>query len=82
MVQEPDLHKLALIQHNIIILSHVYINKFEYVVIMVERMTDEVRQESPRTTMTADDPLIHREGRKHVEENLQWWGSALDRNKG
>lgn len=71
MVQEPDLHKLALLQHNIIIFSHVYINKFEYVVIRVERMTDEVRQESPRTMMTADHPLIHREGREHVEENLQ-----------
>lgn len=73
---------MALLQLNIIILSYVYINKFEYVVIMDKRMTDEVRQEFPRTTMTADEPLIHRDGREHEEANLQWWGSSLDRNKG
>lgn len=51
-------------------------------VIMDERMTDNVRQESQRTMMTADEPLIHRDGREHVEGNLQRWGSALDRIKG
>ncbi|KAF3708357.1 Retrovirus-related Pol polyprotein from type-2 retrotransposable element R2DM [Channa argus] len=42
------------------------------------RLTNEVRQESPWTMMFADDIVIWSKSRKQVEENLERWRSALE----
>ncbi|TRY54571.1 hypothetical protein DNTS_001573 [Danionella cerebrum] len=46
---------------------------------VMDRLTDEVRQESPWTMMFADDIVICSESREQVEENLESWRSALER---
>ncbi|GLD52571.1 myosin-IIIa-like protein [Lates japonicus] len=46
---------------------------------MMDRLTDEVRQESPWTMMFADDIVICSESREQVEENLERWRYALER---
>ncbi|KAK2879894.1 hypothetical protein Q8A73_023706 [Channa argus] len=49
--------------------------------LVMDRLTDEVRQESPWTMMFADDIVICSESREQVEENLESWRSALE-NRG
>ncbi|KAK2921796.1 hypothetical protein Q8A73_001281 [Channa argus] len=49
--------------------------------LVMDRLTDEVRQESPWTMMFADDIVICSESREQVEENLERWRSALE-NRG
>ncbi|KAK2875054.1 hypothetical protein Q8A73_024333, partial [Channa argus] len=49
--------------------------------LVMDRLTDEVRQESPWTMMFADDIVICSESREQVEENLEKWRSALE-NRG
>ncbi|KAK2887924.1 hypothetical protein Q8A73_019372 [Channa argus] len=49
--------------------------------LVMDRLTDEFRQESPWTMMFADDIVICSESREQVEENLERWGSALE-NRG
>ena len=46
---------------------------------VMDRLTDEVRQESPWTMMFADDIVICSESREQVEENLERWRYALER---
>ena len=46
---------------------------------MMDRLTDEVRQESLWMMMFADDIVICIESREQVEENLKRWTYALDR---
>ncbi|XP_065674134.1 uncharacterized protein LOC136091078 [Hydra vulgaris] len=46
--------------------------------IVMNRMTDKVRQESPWTMMFADDILICSESRRQVEVNLERWMYALE----
>ena len=45
----------------------------------MDRLTDEVRQESPWTVMYADDIVVCSESREQVEEKLQrsWKGKEL-----
>ena len=46
---------------------------------VMDRLTDEVRQESPWTMMFADDIVICSERREQVEEKQEWWRFALER---
>ena len=46
---------------------------------VMDRLTDEVRQESPWTMMFADDIVICSESREQVEEKLERWRFALER---
>lgn len=45
----------------------------------MDRLTDEVREESPWTMMFADDIVICSENREQVEEKLERWRFALER---
>uniref|UniRef100_A0AAQ6IM76 ribonuclease H n=1 Tax=Anabas testudineus TaxID=64144 RepID=A0AAQ6IM76_ANATE len=45
---------------------------------LMDRLTDEVRQESPWTMMFADDIVICSESREQVEEQLERWRFALE----
>ncbi|KAK3505605.1 hypothetical protein QTP70_004923 [Hemibagrus guttatus] len=47
--------------------------------IVMDQLSEEVRQESPWTMMFADDIVICSESREQVEENLKTWRSALER---
>ncbi|XP_065671877.1 uncharacterized protein LOC136089732 [Hydra vulgaris] len=46
--------------------------------IVIDRLTDEDRQESPWTMMFADDIVICSESREQVEVNLERWRYALE----
>ncbi|KAK3514152.1 hypothetical protein QTP70_005083 [Hemibagrus guttatus] len=46
---------------------------------VMDRLSEEVRQESPWTMMFADDIVICSESREQVEENLERWRFALER---
>ena len=46
---------------------------------VMDRLTDEVRQESPWTMMFADDIVICSESREQVEEKLERWRYVLER---
>ena len=45
----------------------------------VDRLTDEVREESPWTMMFADDIVICSENREQVEEKIEKWRYARER---
>ncbi|KAK3521330.1 hypothetical protein QTP70_003176 [Hemibagrus guttatus] len=47
--------------------------------IVIDQLSEEVRQESPWTMMFADDIVICSESREQVEENLERWRFALER---
>ncbi|KAK3542928.1 hypothetical protein QTP70_007300 [Hemibagrus guttatus] len=47
--------------------------------IVMDQLSEEVRQESPWTMMFADDIVICSERREQVEENLERWRFALER---
>ncbi|KAK3561454.1 hypothetical protein QTP86_002818 [Hemibagrus guttatus] len=47
--------------------------------IVMDQLSEEVRQESPWTMMFADDIVICSESREQVEENLEMWRFALER---
>ncbi|KAK3509272.1 hypothetical protein QTP70_028595, partial [Hemibagrus guttatus] len=47
--------------------------------IVMDQLSEEVRQESPQTMMFADDIVICSESREQVEENLERWRFALER---
>ncbi|KAK3518697.1 hypothetical protein QTP70_008580 [Hemibagrus guttatus] len=47
--------------------------------IMMDQLSEEVRQESPWTMMFADDIVICSESREQVEENLERWRFVLER---
>ncbi|KAK3559380.1 hypothetical protein QTP86_012790 [Hemibagrus guttatus] len=47
--------------------------------IVMDQLSEEVRQESPWTMMFADDIVICSESREQVEENLERWRFALKR---
>ena len=46
---------------------------------VMDRMTDEIREEAPWTMMFADDIVICSESKEHVEEKLESWRYALER---
>ena len=46
---------------------------------VMDRLTNEVRQESPWTMIFADDIVICSESSEQVEENLEKWRHALER---
>ncbi|KAK3550442.1 hypothetical protein QTP86_025682 [Hemibagrus guttatus] len=46
---------------------------------VMDQLSEEVRQESPWTMMFADDIVICSESREQVEENLEKWRFALER---
>ncbi|MCJ8736297.1 hypothetical protein PDJAM_G00257340 [Pangasius djambal] len=46
---------------------------------VMDQLSEEVRQESPYTMMFADDIVICSESREQVEENLERWRFALQR---
>ncbi|KAK3569016.1 hypothetical protein QTP86_021570, partial [Hemibagrus guttatus] len=48
-------------------------------VVVMDQLSEEVRQESPWTMMFADDIVICSESREQVEENLERWRFALER---
>ncbi|KAK3552516.1 hypothetical protein QTP86_013249 [Hemibagrus guttatus] len=54
------------------------LNPFLFVMVM-DQLSEVVRQESPWTVMFADDIVICSESREHVEENLERWRSVLER---
>ena len=54
------------------------LNPFLFAMVM-DRLTDGVRQESPRTMIFADDVVIRNESREQVEEKLERWRYALER---
>ena len=45
---------------------------------VMDRLTDKIRQESPWIIMFADDIVICSESREQVEESLERWGYALE----
>ncbi|KAK3545034.1 hypothetical protein QTP86_033232 [Hemibagrus guttatus] len=47
--------------------------------IVMDQLSEEVRQESPWTMMFADDIVICSESREQVEENLERWRFSLER---
>ncbi|KAK3517823.1 hypothetical protein QTP70_018978, partial [Hemibagrus guttatus] len=47
--------------------------------IVMDQLSEEVRQESPWTMIFADDIVICSESREQVEENLERWRFALER---
>ncbi|KAK3548290.1 hypothetical protein QTP70_009094 [Hemibagrus guttatus] len=47
--------------------------------IVMDQLSEEVRQESPWTMMFADDIVMCSESREQVEENLERWRFALER---
>ncbi|KAK3556262.1 hypothetical protein QTP70_007141 [Hemibagrus guttatus] len=47
--------------------------------IVMDQLSEEVRQESPCTMMFADDIVICSESREQVEENLERWRFVLER---
>ncbi|KAK3574323.1 hypothetical protein QTP86_005094 [Hemibagrus guttatus] len=47
--------------------------------IVMDQLSEEVRQESPWTMMFADDIVFCSESREQVEENLERWRFALER---
>ncbi|KAK3542444.1 hypothetical protein QTP86_025898 [Hemibagrus guttatus] len=47
--------------------------------IVMDQLSEEVKQESPWTMMFADDIVICSESREQVEENLERWRFALER---
>ncbi|KAK3555149.1 hypothetical protein QTP86_009988 [Hemibagrus guttatus] len=47
--------------------------------VVMDQLSEEVRQESPWTMMFADDIVICSESRDQVEENLERWRFALER---
>ena len=46
---------------------------------MMDRMTDDIREEAPWTMMFADDIVIFSESKEQVEEKLESWRYALER---
>ncbi|MCJ8736308.1 hypothetical protein PDJAM_G00258080 [Pangasius djambal] len=54
------------------------LNPFLFAMVM-DQLSEEVRQESPYTMMFADDIVICSESREQVEENLERWRFALER---
>ncbi|KAK3524375.1 hypothetical protein QTP70_028018, partial [Hemibagrus guttatus] len=54
------------------------LSPFLFAVVM-DQLSEEVRQESPWTMMFADDIVIRSESREQVEENLERWRFALER---
>ena len=46
---------------------------------MMDRMTDEIREEAPWTMMFADDIVLCSESKEQVEEKLESWRYALER---
>ena len=46
---------------------------------VMDRMTDEIREEAPWTMIFADDIAICGESKEHVEEKLESWRYALER---
>ena len=46
---------------------------------VMDRMTDEIREEAPWTMMFADEIVICSESKEHVEEKLESWRYALER---
>ncbi|KAK3559742.1 hypothetical protein QTP86_019367 [Hemibagrus guttatus] len=47
--------------------------------VVMDQLSEEVRQESPWTMMFADDIVLCSESREQVEENLERWRFALER---
>ncbi|KAI5106426.1 hypothetical protein C0J45_4123 [Silurus meridionalis] len=52
----------------------------EVVEVVMDRLTDEVRQESPWTMMFADDFVICGESREQVEKSLERWRYRLEKS--
>ena len=48
---------------------------------VIDKLKDEVRQESPWMMMLADDIVICSESMEQVEENLQRWRHMLNRRR-
>ena len=46
---------------------------------VMDRMTDEIREEAPWTMMFADDIVICSESKEQVEEKLESWRYALEK---
>ncbi|KAK3542055.1 hypothetical protein QTP86_011356 [Hemibagrus guttatus] len=49
--------------------------------VVMDQLSEEVRQESPWTMMFADDIVMCSESREQVEENLERWRFALERRE-
>ncbi|MBN3290917.1 LIN1 transcriptase, partial [Polypterus senegalus] len=56
------------------------LSPFLFAVVM-DRLTDKIRQESAWTVMFADDIVICSDSREQVEETLERWRSALERRR-
>ncbi|KAK3506622.1 hypothetical protein QTP70_011151 [Hemibagrus guttatus] len=54
------------------------LSPFPFAIVM-DQLSEEVRQESPWTMMFADDIVICSESREQVEENLERWSFVLER---
>ena len=54
------------------------LNHFLFAMVM-NRLTDKIRQESSQTMMFADDIVICSESREQVEESLERWRYTLER---
>ena len=54
------------------------LSPFLFAVIM-DRLTDKVRKESPWTMLLGDDIVICKETREEVEQRLECWKQALER---
>ena len=49
--------------------------------VVMDSLTDEVRQESPGAMMLVDDIVICSESGEQVEENLESWRHVLERRR-
>ena len=48
---------------------------------VMDKLTDEVRQESPCMIMSVDDIVISSESREQVEQNMESWRIAQEKEK-
>ena len=67
-----------------VVFCAIFLNKFEFSTalfasMVMDRMTDDIREEAPWTMMFADDIVICSESKEHVEEKLESWRYALER---